>query len=286
VASLTFGLCVALLTLLAAFGPQFLSIPEFSMNAMLGLDALLVVLLIVSILRGPTCITEVFTRVHSERILCLNRWRTAQQFVSKVRPLVEAAQGTMTSEQLLGAGAAADGGLALPASTCSEPERIHRHKASIRHDSGVLHLVLFSAVLVFMFTDMMDLYLFSHIKNMLDAVLFSLFLLFNVYVMVRQRDTDLPGDLRALVSATLLVKVVYYYVARSFLYGMVMFASFSAGRQPTAMSFEIDQNMPGYYPMIVTSMLVNAALALAGLIAVLRWVRIQRLYPPQPVSAA
>lgn len=48
---------------------------------------------------GPTCACHIRTAVQTERLTAINRLRVAERFLARIRPLIAAAQGTLTQEE-------------------------------------------------------------------------------------------------------------------------------------------------------------------------------------------
>ena len=57
-------------------------------------------LLLLNIFRGPTCDCEIHTAVQSRRLYSVNRLRRAARFLTVLRPLLLAAQGQLTPDEL------------------------------------------------------------------------------------------------------------------------------------------------------------------------------------------
>jgi len=57
-------------------------------------------LLVANILRGATCVCEIHTAVQSRRLTSVNRLRTVRKLLQRLRPLIEAAQGSMSVEDV------------------------------------------------------------------------------------------------------------------------------------------------------------------------------------------
>jgi hypothetical protein len=57
--------------------------------------------LIGNVALGPTCACFVSTAVQTERLAPVTRIRTARRFLKRVRPLIEASQGSLAREELL-----------------------------------------------------------------------------------------------------------------------------------------------------------------------------------------
>jgi hypothetical protein len=58
--------------------------------------------LIINLLMGPTCVCHVQTAVQTEKIPSLRRLKQVRKMLRQVRPLIGAAQGTLTGEGLPG----------------------------------------------------------------------------------------------------------------------------------------------------------------------------------------
>jgi hypothetical protein len=57
-------------------------------------------LLILNLVRGPTCVCQVRTAVQTRALPPLNRVRSAQKIIAQLKPLIEAAQGTWPPEEM------------------------------------------------------------------------------------------------------------------------------------------------------------------------------------------
>jgi hypothetical protein len=62
--------------------------------------ALFVVLLLINVLRGPTCVCEIHTAVQTRRLYSVNRLRRAERFLGLLRPLLLVAQGQIAPDEL------------------------------------------------------------------------------------------------------------------------------------------------------------------------------------------
>lgn len=65
------------------------------------LIGLFLVLLLINVVQGPTCVAYLRTAVHLQPLPSLHRVRTAMKALRLLRPHVEAAQGTLSREQLV-----------------------------------------------------------------------------------------------------------------------------------------------------------------------------------------
>lgn len=57
-------------------------------------------LLLFNLVRGATCVCEIHTAVQSRRLSSVNRVRVARKLLARLRPVIEAAQGSLPIEEL------------------------------------------------------------------------------------------------------------------------------------------------------------------------------------------
>jgi len=88
------------------------------------------------LLGGPTCACHLHTAVQTDKLPSLNRLRTVQEAMNRLRPLIEEAQGAITSD--------------VRKAKVSEWHRaenltskIHRASPPMRHERGASHQILF-----------------------------------------------------------------------------------------------------------------------------------------------
>ena len=64
-----------------------------------GITGIFLLLLAINMARGPTCVCQVRTAVQTRPLPSLNRVRRANKVIAQLRPLIEAAQGTLPPEE-------------------------------------------------------------------------------------------------------------------------------------------------------------------------------------------
>jgi hypothetical protein len=65
-----------------------------------GVTGIFIFLLALNVARGPTCVCQLRTAVQTRPLPSLNRVRRAGNVIAQLRPLIEAAQGTMPSDEV------------------------------------------------------------------------------------------------------------------------------------------------------------------------------------------
>lgn len=157
---------------------------------------------------GPTCQTHVLTAVHEEPLHCLGRLYTALRVVEYLREVIENVQGTV-------------GDLSGPAeSAAASVERAayrRQTSAMLRKDSGLLHLALFSFLIIDAAFCVAGLYFHPRFAVPPFLVVSFVAVCLALAAAVRQRDTDVPRTIRAAVWAALVSNVIvafmYFYAA-------------------------------------------------------------------------
>lgn len=151
------------------------------------MTALFLLLLLINLLRGPTCVCHVRTPIQTVRLRALNRVRKANRAMSRLRPLIEGAQGSLSEESLreINKGREARAGA-------------KRSPGLIRHEDGAFHLLLFSLLLFNGAIIAVDIFYqnvaFSFISSLIGMAGMALLII----SLVKQAGSDLYGALKAL----------------------------------------------------------------------------------------
>ena len=65
-----------------------------------GLTGIFLVLLLINVARGPTCVCQIRTAVQTRTLPSLNRLRSASKVIARLRPLIDAAQGALPRDEI------------------------------------------------------------------------------------------------------------------------------------------------------------------------------------------
>ncbi len=95
-----FVLALALLVWLAGLANLFLDLDQAGRLVMGFAFAILAVPLLMNNVLGPTCTVYVRTAVQTEELPSLGRVRRARKVLSRIRPLIAAAQGQLTQKEI------------------------------------------------------------------------------------------------------------------------------------------------------------------------------------------
>jgi hypothetical protein len=140
--------------------------------------------------RGPTCVCQLITAVHTEELPSLGRLKQARKVIDRLRQPVEAAQGALTPEML------AEAAAAPPPIEAPRPVALKRGGRPIRHDTGTVHAGLFTALIVLGLWYGMELFYRSYAGVFVKMALGTALTGLTIWALVRQSDSDLPVGVR------------------------------------------------------------------------------------------
>ena len=96
-------------------------------------------ILIINVLKGPTCETHLLTAVQTEKLHSLNRLNTAQAVMNQLKPIIEHYQGAVSPDTLL-----QQGSRVTDSKKNSAPTRLASRAPAVRkNESGRAHMMLF-----------------------------------------------------------------------------------------------------------------------------------------------
>lgn len=151
---------------------------------------------------GPTCVCWLHTAVQVEDLVALRRLRRAEQTIGILKPLIEAAQGRLTPEELEAHSEAQTevraSPHAVPLLTRQAGPKPHR-----RHEEGRVHAALFLMLLVLALLACGDLFYPSLVKDFVDSACIGATVVIAIIALRRQRHSDLPQGLTNLTWAAI-----------------------------------------------------------------------------------
>ena len=242
--------CAVMAAVLLVVG--FLSVPDLGMAGgafLIAITALpFLLLLIVNMILGPTCACVVSTAVHKERVLALNRITKVERALGQILPRIDAAQGRVSAETFGMDGSGADfveaGQHALEGNAArivpmpelgnlqGRPEAETRAanfveaglhalegntgRVALRHEPGNCHKVAFTLCFAMALTITVDLFVHYSVKDALDWLLVLALLAFTIASIVKQANSSLSYDLKALTYGILVIAPAYIFIATIF----------------------------------------------------------------------
>lgn len=230
------------------------------------------VFIVINSARGATCQTHLRTAVQQEQLPSLGRLPVARKVLARVQPLIVAAQGAATPEELANASwMAVDtrDGVRIPVGAAQQA----RTKPP-RVDRGRLHAALFSLLLAEAILTAVAYFLYAE-----PISIFSLIALFAggvicIVALVRQAGTDLSAFVRGMA------KIAIGYYAIKCVIGFVFMMIFSIKHPGTQMVTGLEMmNEPGLLPAALISAAVGAVLGSIGFVALAGHFRRQTVPP-------
>jgi hypothetical protein len=170
------------------------------------LAGLILILLLVNWLLGPTCISHIQTAVQSEKLPSLSRIKTAQKAINRLRPLIQEAQGVLTQEMIR----------ETPFRTTQTPSENNENALFKRHENGRYHTLLFGLFISDGLLSVFDLFYNYLVITLLTTAMSMAIMVFVIIALVKQHESDLPWGLKTLTWGALV------YIIIAFIFGYVL----------------------------------------------------------------
>ena len=157
------------------------------------------ILLSYNVLSGPTCETTIQTAVQTEKLLPLNRLRTAQKVMDRLTPLITAAQGELNASAMGGQAERTEPvnrSKPLPA----EPRANFDRPAS---EKGYAHLALFGLIVFDMVLVLINTGLHMALLAFVSTIVSMGLAVSVIIALVRQTDNRMPRPIRLLTWSAL-----------------------------------------------------------------------------------
>ncbi len=153
-------------------------------------------ILLVNFIKGATCRCHLRTAVHLEELPSLRRRRNAEKVLARIRPLIELAQGSATTESL------APQYAALLASANASPampgQFSHLTDPTVSAYRGRAHQILFLSLLADAIADTLNIFFPGVLVVLLTMITGAVLAGAVVIALVKQHQTDLEAAVRVL----------------------------------------------------------------------------------------
>ena len=203
----------------ALFG--LLLIPDGDVSAATGIiiAAIFAVLLIINILRGPTCETTIKTAVQTEKLHPLNRLKRAHKVMDQIAPLIRGIQGELPPAALGNKPVRAEP--ARPANPVGSAANAQPQAHKSRKEKGYAHLALFSLLVLDMVLVLMNTALHLTAVALVSSLVTLAIAISCIIALVRQTHGRMPGPVRLLTWSALGYVCISWIV--SYIHTMSMF---------------------------------------------------------------
>jgi len=178
-----------------------------------GITLLFALLLAVNAAMGPTCRVTLHTGVTAEDIICLGRINVARRTIGIIKTRIASMQGGVTPDDLAGPGAAPAGpprGSGPAAGGVSSPP-------VLRREPGKWHLALFAMLLITGISTGVDIFFQHSVKNHIDTVTALPLLAAMIVALVKQRNSDLPSNVKTITMLSLVLVLIHFIVGQIFM---------------------------------------------------------------------
>lgn len=185
-----------------------MAVPAPAMPFFWALAALPVVMAVVSVLEGPTCRTFLQTAVSREELLSLGRVRSAEKALDMLRPLIEKAQGRLSSADLAELAepeAPQEAALKKPSFAPGRTGVLRKTPAveAPAYYNGRWHEIVFSLLLLSGLLDVLSLIVRSLAVSIGSTVLLWTTTVVIIVALVKQHESSMRGWLRIAPAVTL-----------------------------------------------------------------------------------
>ncbi len=164
------------------------------------LAGIFLVLVLINLARGPTCLCHIMTAVQEDQLPSLNRLRVARKVIGILKAAVENSQGRLSPEEV----EANQSEVALrPASSVQNLRRSRGRKDHIRHEDGTMHMMAFALMLADGVLTGIDLLHHAPTLIALSSLITAAYCICIVIALVKQHDSNIPSTLRRITWTSL-----------------------------------------------------------------------------------
>ncbi|MDY7037755.1 MAG: hypothetical protein SV375_16525 [Thermodesulfobacteriota bacterium] len=253
------------------------------LSVILGIITFLFLLaLLINWFRGPTCVCHIQTAVQTEKLPSLNRLKTAQKAMERLRPLIENVQGTLTPEMLR----------EKMQEGYNQDTRSSRGNAiplPLRHEHGPTHGILFYLLLSDGLFTFMDLF-YNHIIITLASTGISMGTGICVIIaLVKQHGSDMKTAIRSITWGVLGYVILAFFVSYiiHFIIAIknpgIMHNQWDMIKKISALS---PSNHPWLMGLYIFSICVSFTLGISGLILLRKFKQEHKLYTDIPDNSS
>lgn len=275
--NIAWGLLCVLLLVPAVLGVIW----EWSPYGVAALEVPLAIVFIgflLNLIRGPTCACYLKTAVQTDRLEALMRRRTAIVVMTRLKELIEGAQGVLSPEEI----ARREAGMASVLPQSAVPEVRKARVKPIRHIKGRIHFVVFVLFLADVCDTLCEMVMGFHAfpRWFMICLLLALIMCL-VLAAIRQYNSNMPRKLRILPWLGMA------YIVLSLIFGII-FASVLMASVPEELVSVLALPSPhdSLTMMVFCSLsaLCSALIGILGLVWLHRFRQQTDKPPPMPGS--
>ena len=256
-----FGAFTAFCVMMQLLGAAVWRWDETAQIAFGILTGLMALVLLVNLLLGRSCAVHVYTAVHAELMPSLNRLRTANRAMLRLRERTEAVQGALGREQVLdGVAATAPSSLLFPAAPPPAP----RAEEPPVNYSGNFHWSLFALLIFNSLVAVTGSFYRAPWFQIVSTFLYLALCVCMIGALIRQRRSSMGKGLRRLVWSS----AIYVWFVSVLGSIVAVFVLFQKGMEhPRTGSVDLIRAMmetvPADHPFLLALSLFSASCSLA-----------------------
>jgi hypothetical protein len=164
------------------------------------LSGIFFALLLINILKGPTCTCHIVTAVQVDKLPSLNRLRVARKVIDAIRPSIEKVQGTLSPEEIT---TGQSMGTAHPAPSLRGTRVSQGRQRQIRHYDGTIHMTAFALLLADGIVTGISLLYHTLLIGVVSSALTVMYTISIIIALVKQYGSDIPRSVRGVTWASL-----------------------------------------------------------------------------------
>jgi energy-coupling factor transporter transmembrane protein EcfT len=237
-------------------------------------------LLLTNILRGPTCITHLQTAVSKEELPSLDRLRKAKRVIERLRPLIEAAQGSLGPDEMR----------ARAAGLAGRTDAEHPAGISARNTAGArsayrgrFHAPLFYLLLLDGMLSALGIFINNMVLSIAGSALMMAISILIIISLVKQHDSGMGKGLRSVTWSSLAYVCLMFAMSYGFL--MSLFVTNPEVAQKMNDQWAMLRMMSSLSPLdkpflmllYIFSIVCSVPLGVAGLVLLERFRREERV---------
>jgi hypothetical protein len=185
IGNFVFGGISAFFLLLTSAGRFLWRWPNWATIPLAVFGGFWLLVFLIHLLRGETCMTVIRTAVQAERLPSLNRFATAKRAIQRIQVMVEQAQGRLDIEQIQAAAPPP-----FPTNDSIGPKTA-MPEAELRHYSSNIHAVLFLQLLAFSVLSFGTIFYSGLFSYVLISIVYLSIVITLLLALMRQNKSDL-----------------------------------------------------------------------------------------------
>ena len=208
-----FGGMSAFFLLLIAAGELLWRWPDWAIITLAIFGGFWLILFLINLLQGETCMTVIRTAAQAERLPSLNRFRTAKRSIGRIQILIEQAQGRLALDGMPAAPLP-------PVPIANAPSAKTEAPVELRHYSGNVHAILFLQLLGFSIISFGTIFYSGMLSYLLISVMYLAVVITLIVALMKQNKSDLNKRVKGIAWSAF--AFLWIFTASGYAYAMFL----------------------------------------------------------------